>query len=156
MKYLILIMMLPTVTKGYPNKIVKCEIGDNIVNAIIMQETRNRNLIGDTHLKNDYSVGYAQVRVSTAKWLLKTKMKLTWNKVLISTLLNLGVRMDHLLSVKWINVHMARSYLQYICVKHRRNFKKTIMSYNVGPWAKASMFNTHGKKYFNEFLRFYR
>lgn len=151
-------MLVTTLLSAHPKKIEQCEISCDMVKAIIMQETRNRNLIGDTHLKNDYSVGYAQVRISTARWMLRYKVH---TKGLVGNALRYLVfkkklKLSKLLRIKFINVYFARNYLEFICNRKKGNFRSTIIAYNTGPSASRDVIRRHGNRYFQEYMVHYK
>ena len=152
MNLFILTLLLNTT---YPKTINNCEISNNIVNSIIGVETNNRSIIGDNHLINDYSVGVGQIRLSTAKWMIDSKIIKGYELELIKDLLKYDNDLTQWLLIEEINKIFIINYLQYICRLKKGDFKQTIIAYNTGPNAKQSVISNAGKRYFNKFLKIY-
>lgn len=136
-----------------PATIKQCKINKKILNTIAMVETRNRNLIGDTKYKYNYSVGYHQIRIKTAEWIWsKDKYKHFLIELLRS---KFRVSTRNILLIKYFNTYTAKSLLNYICKYHKSKYKITITSYNTGWGASEKIRLSAGERYWKEYLKFY-
>jgi len=136
------------------NTIYKPMNVDVVAYKICQHESRfakNRDtVIGDSKFKQNYSVGYCQIRLKTAEWLVKRVFKpksiielKKW--VIYKLFINLGTKKS--LTIRYINFTIAKYYLSWLNKLHGGDWNKTIISYNTGYHAKRSVRNNAGKKY---------